>query len=57
LLEKLKFNLLIDFEDKLLYWFGYIKWIDRTRISGRALDLKFSEKDLWDEREQDGPAM
>jgi hypothetical protein len=25
LLEKLKFNLLIDFEDKLLYWFGYIK--------------------------------
>jgi hypothetical protein len=50
-------NLLIDLEDKLLQWFGYIKGNDRTGISIWELDSKFSERDLWEETEQDASAM
>jgi hypothetical protein len=35
-------------------WFGHIERISRRRIVRRALKLKFKERDVWNNPEEDG---
>jgi hypothetical protein len=43
--KKLDFNIYSQLKEKWLHWFGHTKWMDKTRILKRALELKCKGKE------------